>query len=252
MTLTLIKYIALAASIFCVTAEAQRPRWSAYRYRVQGLVGFYGFEQGGTAPKDFLTTSTGTLYGDTYVGTVAGSDTASGAIFYDGTGDYTLFTTAQAHRDAATSQELTYFTRFRKTDTADNFFMMRWGFYTGNPIVNRYLRSHSSGKYLALIYAAGVDYTPVQSGETDEHTYSCTHSESDSNLFSYLDGAWINTQFTSTATFRADSAEFQISGSYSTTHSHLDGQGWVSEFRLYDYALTSAELMKLHQEGDHK
>ena len=245
MTLTLIKYIALAASIFCVTAEAQRPRWSAYRYRVQGLVGFYGYEQGGTAPKDFLTTSTATLYADAYVGAVTGSDTASGAIHFDGTGDYASYTTASEHRSMG--NELTLFCRQKKDDGADYLYLMRWG-KSGSS--NRYLNNVYNGTYLAYLYAFGVDYTPVHADETSEHTVATTHTETTDNQLTYVDGLWVNTLFTGSGTVRYHADEVQVQATWSGTSSF--GDGWISEFRVYNYALTAAELMKLHQEGDHK
>jgi hypothetical protein len=201
------------------------------------MVGFYHYEEGDA--KDMLTTSTGTLYNQATV--------ADGKVTFDGAApyDYVSYTTAAEHR--ATGNEYTLFVRSKKNVTTHNFFMMRW-YKAGSS--NRYLWNHSSGYYLAYLYAFGVDYTPVQSGEMDENTFATTHSEYDDNQYCYLNGVWVNTLFTGSGTIRYHVDELQIQGMYTPTQYTVDG--YVSEVRIYGRALSSAELTRLTQEGDHR
>jgi len=232
------------------TSFAQRPRWSNLRYKAEGLVGFYHYEEG--EAKDMLTDSTGTLYDDAYVGTVSGSDTASGAIFFDGASDYATYTPASGNEHISMGQELTYFTRMKKANTTSQMFAMRWG---KSGTSNRYVanRYDYSGRWLGYLYAFPLDWGPVIVGQDTEKTFVVTHSESDSNQYYYDNGAWISTKLTGTSTIRyATNAgdEDQYQGTYSGTDRF--GNGWISEFRIYNRALSQKEVMKLTQEGDSK
>jgi hypothetical protein len=244
--MTLIKYIALAASLFCVTADAQRARFSIDRYKQEkgqdALMCKWSFNQG--AALDLST--------HTFPLTENGSITYSGrSAILDAAGDYFTF---EEYGGTVTFFQTPYYIY------GDAFTVSGWCTWTDNTKHTGLFEFYRAGNIdfgIFNYYTTGTSahahpvYRARDSSATVYDTlqhHAATWDGGDLKL--YINGELVaTTTSASTPYFLSSAYAPTIQSDIGKVHSYSGYVNLTGHLLYYSRGLSATEVMKQYQKG---